>query len=57
LRRGHEWLMYRYRPNVRPDGRFWCGKELYTPYRVDRLYEVSALLTLDLGESGATQCV
>ena len=53
--RGHQWLMYRYRPNVLPDGRFWCGKELYTPYRVDRLYEISALLTLDLAESGAIQ--
>jgi hypothetical protein len=53
--RGHHWLTQRYRPNVLPDGRLWCGKELYTPYRVDRLYEISALLTLDLAESGAIQ--
>lgn len=44
LQRGHHWLSNRYRPNVLPDGPFWCGKELYTPYRVDRLYELSALL-------------
>lgn len=48
---GHQWLMRRYCPNVLPDGRFWCGKELYTPYRVDRLYEVSALLTIGVEES------
>lgn len=46
LQCGRHWLTNRYRPNALPDGRFWCGKELYTPYRVDRLYELSALLTI-----------
>lgn len=52
LQHGYRWLTDRYRPNALPDGRFWCGKELYTPYRVDRLYELSALLapTLDGSE-------
>lgn len=51
LQRGFHWLTSVYSPNALPDGRFWCGKELYTPYRVDRIYELSALLSMDLEES------
>lgn len=51
LQRGRQWLMTVYTPNALPDSRFWCGKELYAPYRVDRIYELSALLSTTLEES------
>ena len=46
LARGHAWLSQTYRPHAVADDRFWLGKVPYTPYRVDRIYEVSALLSI-----------
>lgn len=56
LQRGRQWLLSVYAPNALPDGRFWCGKELYAPYRVDRIYELSALLSTATEESDVTVC-
>jgi halimadienyl-diphosphate synthase len=46
LQRGRQWLNNVYQPDALPDCRLWCGKELYTPYRVDRIYEICALLAV-----------
>jgi hypothetical protein len=48
LQRGHRWLSSAYRPDARVDKKLWLGKELYSPYRVDRAYELSALVALAL---------
>ena len=48
VRHGYQWLRQAYQPTVRADDRFWLGKEPYTPYRVDRIYELSALLAVAL---------
>ena len=45
LQRGHEWLQQLYQPNTLSQDKLWLGKELYAPYRVDRIYELSALLS------------
>ncbi len=54
LRRGGQWLNEYCHVNRVPHERLWLGKELYTPYRVDRLYEISALLSYTLEESKLT---
>jgi len=46
LQQGHQWLTRMYYPDTAVDSRVWLGKELYTPYRVDRIYELSALLAV-----------
>lgn len=43
LPQGQQWLRRHAHPYELPDTRLWLGKELYTPYRVDRIYELSAL--------------
>jgi len=48
LQRGHQWLSQTYRPHTLSTEPFWVGKELYTPYRVDRIYGLSALLAVAL---------
>jgi hypothetical protein len=48
LQQGHLWLQHHYRPNAVTEEPLWLGKELYTPYRVDRVYELSALLSVGL---------
>lgn len=48
LQRGYQWLSHTYRPHTLPTEKFWVGKELYTPYRVDRIYGLSALLAVTL---------
>lgn len=45
LQQGQAWLNDIYHPGTPVDNRAWLGKELYTPYRVDRVYELSALLS------------
>lgn len=44
LKRGHAWLTHHYRPYTLMNERYWLGKELYTPYRVDRIYVLCANL-------------
>jgi hypothetical protein len=48
LRRGYRWLRSAYRPGVLADDKLWLGKELYVPYRVERAYELSALLSVEM---------
>jgi hypothetical protein len=45
LRHGYQWLQSAYCPGGLVDDKLWLGKELYVPYRVDRAYELSALLS------------
>jgi len=48
LQRGQAWLARQYQPYTYSDERHWLGKELYTPYRVDRIYILCANLTTTL---------
>jgi hypothetical protein len=48
LQRGYEWLSQAYHPQRVPDERLWLGKVPYAPYRVDRIYELGALLSVTL---------
>ena len=45
LNRGQQWLFEHYQSKNIQDERYWLGKELYIPYRVDRIYVLCALLT------------
>jgi hypothetical protein len=45
---GYEYLRSRYAPNDLAEDRLWIAKELYTPYRIDRVYELCALLSITL---------
>jgi len=49
---GHTWLMQQFQPNQFTQESLWLGKELYTPYRVDRIYELSGLLALQMAAVG-----
>lgn len=51
--RGHHWLQQQYTSNSSTPELLWLGKELYSPYRVDRIYELGALLFVALTEEGA----
>ena len=46
LQGGYEWLNNRYSPYHFSRKQLWLGKELYIPYRVDRVYELSTLLSV-----------
>lgn len=51
LRKAHQWLLGNYRPfNVSEDN-YWIGKELFLPSRIERAFELSAMLALALEES------
>jgi hypothetical protein len=41
---GREYLLDQYAPNALPDAKLWVAKEIYSPYRVDRIYELCAML-------------
>lgn len=47
LLRGYQWLTEAQQAQAATN-RFWIGKEVYSPYRVDRIYELSALLSVAL---------
>jgi squalene cyclase len=51
--RGYRWLQNHYRPakSETVSDRLWIGKELYTPVRVDRANELSALLAIALADN------
>ncbi len=46
LQQGYDWLHHLYQPYTLSQEKLWLGKELYAPYRVDRIYELSALLSI-----------
>jgi hypothetical protein len=48
LQHAHRYLAQHYRPCIDDRTMCWIGKEMYRPYRVDRAFEVSALLALEL---------
>jgi hypothetical protein len=48
LERARHYLQAHYRPCIDDQTMCWIGKEMYRPYRVDRAFEVSALLALEL---------
>jgi len=51
MQHGYQWLRHLSQPYTFPGNRLWFGKELYAPYRVDRIYEISALLSVLLNSS------
>jgi len=50
LQKGHQWLLRNYSPFNVSENKYWIGKELYRPYRVNCAFELSAMLTLALEE-------
>jgi hypothetical protein len=46
LERGFGWLCRNFPTQGKADELLWLGKEIYAPYRVDRIYELSALLSV-----------
>lgn len=50
LARAHRYLRHAYRPFVPNDEPMWIGKALYCPFRMDRAFELSAMLALELGQ-------
>ncbi len=50
LRKAYQWLLRNYRPFNMSEDKYWIDKELYRPYRVDRAFELSAMLALALEE-------
>lgn len=48
LKRAYCWLLQRYRPFDAHKNRRWIGKELYSLERVDRVFELSAMLAMSL---------
>ncbi len=46
LIKGHQWLLNHYYPFTVNEDKLWIGKELYSPYRVDRAFELSAMLAI-----------
>lgn len=55
LQQGQAWLNRMYQPYTPVDSSVWLGKELYTPYRVDRIYELSALLLAPVQEGNCAR--
>jgi len=49
--KAYQWLLRNYRPFNMSENRHWISKELYRPHRVDRAFELSAMLALSLEES------
>lgn len=45
---GYAWLTQHFQPDRFSQEQLWLGKELYTPYRVDRIYELSGLLAVQM---------
>jgi len=48
LESGFDWLARNFQSQTKGTEMLWLGKELYTPQRVDRIYELSALLSVAL---------
>ncbi|MBV9389012.1 MAG: hypothetical protein JOZ78_21560 [Chroococcidiopsidaceae cyanobacterium CP_BM_ER_R8_30] len=50
LRKAYQWLLRNYRPFSVGEEKYWMAKELYRPFRIERAFELSAMLTLALEE-------
>lgn len=50
LRKAYQWLLRNYHPFNVSEEKYWIGKELYRPYRIDRAFELSTMLMLALEE-------
>jgi hypothetical protein len=50
LDRGYQYLRRHYKPHDMPVDRLWISKEIYTPYRIDRIYELCALISITLDQ-------
>jgi halimadienyl-diphosphate synthase len=48
VQRGYQWLQDSHRRKPVAHEPLWLGKELYAPYRVDRVYELSTLISVAL---------
>jgi hypothetical protein len=48
LQQGYQWLLCNYRPFEWSEDKLWIGKDQYCSYRIDRAFELSALLALAL---------
>jgi hypothetical protein len=48
LSRGYAWLRSHYRPFRMKEYKCWLNKEIYCPQRIDRAYELSAMLAVTL---------
>ncbi|MEZ4644088.1 MAG: hypothetical protein R3E31_15385 [Chloroflexota bacterium] len=46
MRRGYNWMLQNYRPFVMNSEQWWLNKQEYRPYRIDRAFELSALINL-----------
>jgi squalene cyclase len=44
LRRAAQWLLSNYRPFGLSADNLWIGKELYCPHRIEKIFELSAIL-------------
>ncbi len=53
IQRGHQWLQEQDKRQRPAQEHLWLGKELYSPYRVDRIYVVSSLLSVLLQKEEA----
>lgn len=53
IEQGYQWLQQQSMQQTQAPERLWLGKELYSPYRVDRFYIVSALLMVLLRQAAA----
>ncbi|MBV8882538.1 MAG: hypothetical protein JO235_00860 [Chroococcidiopsidaceae cyanobacterium CP_BM_RX_35] len=51
LRKAYQWLLLNYRPFNPGEDKYWIAKELYRPSRIDRAFELSAMLALALEEN------
>jgi hypothetical protein len=49
LKRGTNWLKMNYAAGFKDQDAFWLGKELYSAYRVNRVYVLSAILASTVG--------
>lgn len=48
VKRGYAWMLQNYRPFVMNSEQWWLNKQEYRPYRIDRAFELSALINLAL---------
>lgn len=46
LQQGYHWLNSNYGTHRKAEEKLWLAKESYTPYRIDRIYELSALTSI-----------
>jgi halimadienyl-diphosphate synthase len=59
LRKAYRWMLREYRPFVSTREEFWIAKTLYSPMRIERSFELAAMLMLarDFEREGAPQFI